>query len=81
MPSIRRKSKMKDEVSIDAPGRSGIPVAPPKESMVTAPIDSATTSPTFQSPGKTQSRKVLRLKCPTCNDYPDGFRSEHELRR
>lgn len=45
-------------------------------------VDSPTTSPTFQSPsGKTQPRKVLRLKCPICNDYPDGFRSEHELRR
>lgn len=23
----------------------------------------------------------MRLKCPMCSDYPDGFRSEHELRR
>jgi hypothetical protein len=23
----------------------------------------------------------MRLKCPICTDYPDGFRSEHELRR
>ncbi|KAG9198252.1 hypothetical protein G6514_010342 [Epicoccum nigrum] len=23
----------------------------------------------------------MRLRCPICNDYPDGFRSEHELRR
>ncbi|KAF2254976.1 hypothetical protein BU26DRAFT_514800 [Trematosphaeria pertusa] len=56
--------------------------APPKETVVTAPtVDTPTTSPTFQAPGKTPPRRVLRLKCPTCNDYPDGFRSEHELRR
>lgn len=39
-------------------------------------------SPTFQSPSsKTPTRRVLRLNCPVCTDYPDGFRSEHELRR
>lgn len=51
--------------------------------MVTAPtVDSTpSTSPTFQPAAKTPSRRVLRLKCPVCTDYPDGFRSEHELRR
>ncbi|KAJ4358401.1 uncharacterized protein N0V89_002983 [Didymosphaeria variabile] len=58
------------------------PGAPPKEFIVTAPlVDSATTSPTFLNPGKTPPRKVLRLKCAKCNEYPEGFRSEHELRR
>ncbi|KAF2691734.1 hypothetical protein K458DRAFT_411456 [Lentithecium fluviatile CBS 122367] len=57
--------------------------APPKETIVTAPpVDSPTTSPTFHiTTGKPPPRKVLRLKCPHCDDYPDGFRSEHELRR
>ncbi|KAF1975383.1 hypothetical protein BU23DRAFT_529853 [Bimuria novae-zelandiae CBS 107.79] len=82
MPPIRRKGKMKEEVLISTSKGTGDPGAPPKESIVMAPlVDSATTSPTFQSPGKTQSRKILRLKCSACNDYPDGFRSEHELRR
>ena len=82
MPPIRRKGKMKEEVPTTTTGESGDPGVPSKETIVTAPtIDSATTSPTFQSPGKSQPRKILRLRCPTCNDYPDGFRSEHELRR
>ncbi|KAF2501267.1 hypothetical protein BU16DRAFT_194871 [Lophium mytilinum] len=59
--------------------------APPKPE----PGNSTTASPTSPNnntnnafaPPKTPPRKVLRLKCPTCNDYPDGFRSEHELRR
>ncbi|KAH9863159.1 hypothetical protein IAQ61_009436 [Plenodomus lingam] len=61
--------------------------APPsasKETIVTipAPNSSPDTSPTFQSvSSKTPTRRVLRLKCPLCTDYPDGFRSEHELRR
>lgn len=55
----------------------------PRETVVTAPTIDTTpnTSPTFQSTSKTPSRRVLRLKCPACTDYPDGFRSEHELRR
>ncbi|KAH8723886.1 hypothetical protein GQ44DRAFT_773472 [Phaeosphaeriaceae sp. PMI808] len=59
------------------------PPSVPKESVVAAsPVDdAATTSPTFQNMSKTPSRRVLRLKCPVCTDYPDGFRSEHELRR
>lgn len=82
MPPIRRKGKMKEDVHTSTSVESEDPGAPPKESIVMAPlIDSATTSPTFQSPGKIQHRKILRLKCPTCDDYPDGFRSEHELRR
>lgn len=56
--------------------------SPAKETILTAPTtDSPTTSPTFQAPAKTPPRRVLRLKCSICNDYPDGFRSEHELRR
>ncbi|KAF1841603.1 uncharacterized protein K460DRAFT_369609 [Cucurbitaria berberidis CBS 394.84] len=54
-----------------------------RETIVTAsPLDTTpNTSPTAQTTSKTPSRRVLRLKCPTCTDYPDGFRSEHELRR
>ena len=53
------------------------------EALVAAPIknDTPNTSPTLQSSSKTPSRRVMRLKCPICSDYPDGFRSEHELRR
>lgn len=57
----------------------------PKEAILIAPstqVDTPNTSPTtVEGTGKTPPRKVLRLKCPKCNDYPDGFRSEHELRR
>jgi hypothetical protein len=55
----------------------------PKETIVTASsVDSTpNTSPTLEANSKTPSRRVLRLKCPACTDYPDGFRSEHELRR
>lgn len=61
---------------------SELPSAP-KETIVTAPSIGITpnTSPTFEPTSKAPSRKVLRLKCPLCTDYPDGFRSEHELRR
>lgn len=56
---------------------------PSKETIISAPPPATTpsTSPTFNPSSKTPSRRVLRLKCPTCSDYPDGFRSEHELRR
>jgi hypothetical protein len=59
------------------------PPATPRETIVTASsvAETPTTSPTFQASSKTASRRVLRLKCPACTDYPDGFRSEHELRR
>jgi hypothetical protein len=59
------------------------PPSASKETIVTAPPtdNTPTTSPTFQTASKTPTRKVLRLKCPLCTDYPDGFRSEHELRR
>lgn len=71
--------------TISTATQTGDPVDPQstRETFVTAPIknDTPNTSPTFQSAAKTPSRRVLRLKCPTCNDYPDGFRSEHELRR
>lgn len=60
------------------------PPAAPKETIVTAPpvVTTPNTSPTFSAANsKTPTRRVLRLKCPACTDYPDGFRSEHELRR
>ncbi|OAL56553.1 hypothetical protein IQ07DRAFT_496638 [Pyrenochaeta sp. DS3sAY3a] len=59
------------------------PPPAPRETIVTAPANDTTpsTSPTFQAASKTPSRRVLRLKCSACSDYPDGFRSEHELRR
>jgi hypothetical protein len=59
------------------------PPSASKETIVTAPPTghTPTTSPTFQAASKTPTRKILRLKCPHCSDYPDGFRSEHELRR
>jgi hypothetical protein len=83
MPPIRRKGKMKEDGPTSLSGtQSADPGAPPKETIVTAPIiDSATTSPSFLNPGKTPPRKVLRLKCAKCDEYPEGFRSEHELRR
>ncbi|KAF2270774.1 hypothetical protein CC78DRAFT_15 [Lojkania enalia] len=86
MPPTRSKSKTKDEVpaSTSAGTQTTGPIEPPpaKETLVAAPtIETPTTSPTLQAPARTPPRRVLRLKCPTCNDYPDGFRSEHELRR
>lgn len=59
------------------------PQPPSRETIVSAPVknDTPTTSPTFHSSSKTPTRRVMRLKCPVCTDYPDGFRSEHELRR
>lgn len=59
------------------------PTSATKETVVTAPSvdETPSTSPTFQASSKTPTRKVLRLKCPSCSDYPEGFRSEHELRR
>ncbi|KAF2823478.1 hypothetical protein CC86DRAFT_372426 [Ophiobolus disseminans] len=80
---------MKEQPPVVAPAttaEASEPVGPPsapKETIVTAPPSDETpnTSPTFQSASKTPTRRVLRLKCPLCTDYPDGFRSEHELRR
>jgi hypothetical protein len=88
MPPTRTRAKMKEqaqaaasEAAAQASGPKESPSAP-KETVVTAPpVDSPTTSPTFQATTKTPTRRVLRLKCPKCSDYPDGFRSEHELRR
>jgi hypothetical protein len=59
------------------------PQSTSRETVVSAPVknDTPATSPTFHSSSKTPSRRVMRLKCPICSDYPDGFRSEHELRR
>ncbi|KAG9189607.1 hypothetical protein G6011_06475 [Alternaria panax] len=59
------------------------PAPAQRETIVTAPSIETTpnTSPTFEAGSKPPSRRVLRLKCPLCSDYPDGFRSEHELRR
>ncbi|KAF2741404.1 hypothetical protein EJ04DRAFT_507216 [Polyplosphaeria fusca] len=86
MPPTRSKAKMKEHppASTAPATHSTDPVDPPnnKETIVTAPpMDTPTTSPTFHPPSKTPPRKVSRLKCSQCNDYPDGFRSEHELRR
>ncbi|KAL5119523.1 hypothetical protein ACEQ8H_002588 [Pleosporales sp. CAS-2024a] len=59
------------------------PPAPPRETPAAAapPGPLPTVSPAFQHASKTPARRVLRLKCPQCSEYPDGFRSEHELRR
>ncbi|KAI8938027.1 hypothetical protein NX059_005701 [Plenodomus lindquistii] len=90
MPPTRTRARMKDETpaSSQAPAQPSVPVEPPpsasKETIVTLPAPAITpnTSPTFQlANSKTPTRRVLRLKCPVCTDYPDGFRSEHELRR
>jgi hypothetical protein len=88
MPPTRSRAKMKDQAPADASDTVQVsePIGPPpapRETMVTAPVveESPTTSPTFQAGGKTSTRRILRLKCPSCSDYPDGFRSEHELRR
>lgn len=76
---------MKEELpaSTSAETRISDAIEPPaKQTIMTSPtIDTPITSPTFQASSKTPPRRVLRLKCPTCNDYPEGFRSEHELRR
>jgi len=59
------------------------PPPAPRTTVVTAPSVETTSksSPTSETNSKAPSRRVLRLKCPVCSDYPDGFRSEHELRR
>ncbi|KAF2132236.1 hypothetical protein P153DRAFT_284609 [Dothidotthia symphoricarpi CBS 119687] len=79
---------MKEEASVSTiaaiqTSEPAEPVSSSKETIVTASLNNTTpsTSPTFPGTSKNQSRRVLRLKCPLCNEYPDGFRSEHELRR
>jgi hypothetical protein len=80
---------MKEQAPVVVPStavQASEPQEPPsatRETVVTAPPtgDTPNTSPTFQTTSKTPARRVLRLKCPKCSDYPDGFRSEHELRR
>ncbi len=73
--------------SLHTPVPAPAPVDPPstvqREIIITPPAIDTTpsTSPTFQSTSKTPTRRVLRLKCPVCNVAPEGFRSEHELRR
>ncbi|CAI6335960.1 unnamed protein product [Periconia digitata] len=87
MPPTRRRAKMRKEAaptSISAGTQTSDPMEesmPTKETILTTQSSetSPTTSPTFQTPGKASARRVMRLKCPTCNDYPDGFRSEHEV--
>lgn len=67
----------------------GVLLVPPPSTSREATIASVSSSeatpnpsPILQSPHpKTPTRRVLRLHCPVCTDYPDGFRSEHELRR
>lgn len=89
MPPTRTRAKMKEQAhaaASDAAVQASGPKEPPsalRETVVTAPPvdDTPTTSPTYQATSKTPTRRVLRLKCPKCTDYPDGFRSEHELRR
>lgn len=85
MPPRRSKAKMREDAPAitSAATQTSDPIEPPpNEIVVTAPtMETPTTSPTFQASGKTPPRRVLRLKCSSCNDYPDGFRSEHELRR
>jgi len=75
-PAITSAAVVEASESVEPPPAS-------KETTVTAPPSDETpnTSPTFPVTSKTPSRRVLRLKCPSCSDYPDGFRSEHELRR
>jgi hypothetical protein len=90
MPPTRSRARMKEaaptKTSAVTTTKASEPIelpSAPKETIVTAPsVDSTpNTSPTFDANSKTPSRRVLRLKCPSCTDYPDGFRSEHELRR
>lgn len=90
MPPTRSRGKMKaagPPVSAAPTHASRLPepLSASKDSVMPGPTTNPTptTSPTFQSSSssKTPSRRVLRLKCPICSDYPDGFRSEHELRR
>lgn len=88
MPPTRTRAKMKQQppAVTTAAVEASEPSEPPsatKETVVTAPSvdETLSASPTFQASSKTPTRKVLRLKCPSCSDYPDGFRSEHELRR
>lgn len=90
MPPTRTRARsMKEEAVVSTsaaaqPSEAVETASAPRETIVTAPVADTTpsTSPTFQSSSsKTPTRKVLRLKCPLCTDYPDGFRSEHELRR
>jgi hypothetical protein len=86
MPPTRSRAKMKTTTETTVTPVSVQPTEPSsvsRETIITAsPIETTpTTSPTFPGSSKTPSRRVLRLKCPSCTDYPDGFRSEHELRR
>lgn len=62
--------------TIESAAKDTVLIAPTSETSETP-----TTSPTFEAPTRTPPRRVLRLKCAICNDYPEGFRSEHELRR
>ena len=90
MPPTRTRARMKEEAptsaTISTATQTNDPAEPrtmSRETVIAAPVNNhtPTTSPTFQASSKTSSRRVLRLKCPLCSDYPDGFRSEHELRR
>jgi hypothetical protein len=69
-----------DNVPVAEPSE---PPSAPKETIVTVPPmdETPNTSPALHGTSKTPTRRILRLKCPSCTDYPDGFRSEHELRR
>tara|TARA_R110002003_G_scaffold288_4_gene18352 strand:- start:21272 stop:22009 length:738 start_codon:yes stop_codon:yes gene_type:complete len=82
---MKEQAPVVTSAAVEAGEPKEAPSAPsaPKETIVTAPPTDETpnTSPTFSATSKTPSRRILRLKCPVCTDYPDGFRSEHELRR
>ncbi|KAK3330852.1 hypothetical protein B0H66DRAFT_76905 [Apodospora peruviana] len=42
---------------------------------LTSPIPASRIRPSYQRP------PLRRVYCPKCNEYPEGFRGEHELRR
>lgn len=53
----------------------GIPIAPNPSNTLSSPISPSRSKPWFQ---RTQLRRAY---CPKCNENPEGFRGEHELRR
>ncbi|EFQ88331.1 hypothetical protein PTT_15853 [Pyrenophora teres f. teres 0-1] len=89
MPPTRSRARMKEgaaktpTVTTTQVSEPLEPPPAPRANVVTAPSVETTSksSPTSEANSKAPSRRVLRLKCPVCSDYPDGFRSEHELRR
>ncbi|KAF2751710.1 hypothetical protein M011DRAFT_463225 [Sporormia fimetaria CBS 119925] len=83
-PQQSRSHNQEDSISSANGGMRSGPFAQnaPKENILIASAsDTSLASPTSGTPGKTSSRRAIRLKCPKCNEHPEGFRSEHELRR